>query len=210
MALPELLKPLIIYTGSMVGVNALITSGASDNHTKFSDAQNTMLHYPSYTADLLFDDGYALIGSTAYEHYPITHFEDPDFFIVLEGMICNLDDATIRETLFAIADGMYNEGLLKETIARFLADADGEFVLLIYEKATKDFCIFNDALGRLPFFWYKDDEVLAFSREIKFMLPFIGQIIFHRLALMEYLLYGFALGERTLIQGIERLLPATL
>jgi len=42
------------------------------------------------------------------------------------------------------------------------------------------------------------------------MYPFIGQITFHRLALMEYLLYGFALGERTLIEGVERLLPATL
>jgi asparagine synthase (glutamine-hydrolysing) len=194
----------------MVGVNALITSGTSDYHEKFSDAQNTMLHYPSYRANTLFEDSCMLIGSTAYEHYPITCFEDSASFIVLEGMIYNIDDATIRKDLFAIASEVHEGELFKETIARFLAHADGEFVVLIYNKQTRDLCVFNDALGRLPFFCYRDDEVLAFSREVKFIHPFIGQIAFNRLALMEYLLYGFALGERTLIEGVERLLPATL
>ena len=194
----------------MVGVNVLIASEASNYHGKFSDSQNTMLHYPSYKANILYKDSCALVGSTAYEQYPITSFEDPTFFIVLEGMIYNIDDAAIREDLFAIANEVHKGGSFKETITRFLAQADGEFIVLIYDKQTRDLCVFNDALGRLPFFWYKNDEVLAFSREIKFMYPFIGQITFHRLALMEYLLYGFALGERTLIEGVERLLPATL
>ena len=189
----------------MVGVNALITSGTSDYHEKFSDAQNTMLHYPSYRANTLFEDSCMLIGSTAYEHYPITCFEDSASFIVLEGMIYNIDDATIRKDLFAIASEVHEGELFKETIARFLAHADGEFVVLIYNKQTRDLCVFNDALGRLPFFCYRDDEVLAFSREVKFIHPFIGQIAFNRLALMEYLLYGFALGERTLIGGVEKI-----
>ncbi len=194
----------------MVGVNALITSGVSNYHEKFSDAQSTMLHYPPYRANILFEDTCVLIGSTAYEHYPITCFEDPIFFIVLEGMIYNIDDTTIRKDLFAIANELHDRGLFKETITRFLTHADGEFVILIYNKQTRDLCVFNDALGRLPFFWYMDDEIVAFSREIKFMHSFIGQITFNRSALMEYLLYGFALGERTLIKGVERLLPATL
>lgn len=194
----------------MVGVNALITRGTSRYHKKFSDTQDTMLHYPSYRAKMLFEDDSVLIGSTAYEHYPITTLDDSDFFIVLEGMIYNIDDATIRRDLFTIADDLHKAGHLKETITRFLAHADGEFVVLIYDKQTGDFCVFNDALGRLPFFWYGDDEVLAFSREIKFIHPFIDRVTFNRPALMEYLLYGFALGERTLIEGIERFQPATL
>lgn len=194
----------------MVGVNALITSKTSKYHEKFSDAQNAMLHYPLYRANTLFEDSCVLIGSTAYEHYPITCFEDPIFFIVLEGMIYNIDDIIIRKDLFAIANELHGGGLFKETITRFVAHADGEFVVLIYDKQTKDLCVFNDALGRLPFFWYRDDEILTFSREIKFAYPFIGQITFNRTTIMEYLLYEFALGERTLIEGIERLLPATL
>jgi asparagine synthase (glutamine-hydrolysing) len=129
---------------------------------------------------------------------------------VLEGMIYNIDDTAIRKDLFVIANELHEGGLFKEAITRFLAQADGEFVVLIYDKQTKNLCVFNDALGRLPFFWYRDDEVLTFSREIKFAYPFIDQITFNKSALMEYLLYGFALGERTLIEGIKRLLPATL
>lgn len=194
----------------MVGVNALISSGTSKCHEKFSYAQNRMLHYPSYRAKVLFEDNSLLIGSTAYEHYPITCFEDSLSFIVIEGMIYNIDDATIRIDLFAIADKIHDTRTLKETITGFLAHADGEFVVMIYDKQRGDFCVFNDALGRLPFFMYGDDKVLAFSREIKFIHPFMDQITFNRLGITEYLLYGFALGERTLIEGIERFKPATL
>lgn len=194
----------------MVGINALVTSGRPDYHEKFSDAQNTMLHYPSYKANMLFEDSCMLIGSTTYEHYPISSFEDSASFIVLEGMVYNIDDNTIRKYLLAIANEVHEGGLFKEKISSFLAHADGEFVVLVYNKQTKDLCVFNDALGRLPFFCYRDDEVLAFSREIKFIQSFIGHIRYDRLALMEYLLYGCALGERTLIEGVERLPPATV
>lgn len=193
----------------MVGVNALITSKLG-YHPIFSEAQKTMLHYPSYRENMLFEDNYMFIGSTAYDQYPITYFEDPFSFIVLEGMVYNIDDVTIRKDLFALANKVHNGEAVKEAITGFLAHADGEFIILIYIKQTRDLCVFNDALGRLPFFWYKNDNVLAFSREIKFMYPFIGQITFNRSALIEYLLYGFALGERTLVEGVERLLPATV
>jgi asparagine synthase (glutamine-hydrolysing) len=42
------------------------------------------------------------------------------------------------------------------------------------------------------------------------MYPFIDPIVFDRLGIMEYLLYGFELGERTLIQGVSRLPPASV
>ncbi len=169
-----------------------------------------MLHYPKYQANTLFEDDCLLIGSTAYDQYPITCFESPGSFILLEGIIYNIDDATIKNNLFAIADLVPERATVSETIARFLTHADGEFIVLIYDKPTKLLCVFNDALGRLPFFWYRDDAVLVFSREMKFMYPFVRPIAFNRLALMEYLLYEFPLGERTLIEGVERLLPATV
>lgn len=194
----------------MVGVNALVTSGSSDYHRQFSDAQNTMLYYPSYRANLLFENNCFFLGSTAYEQYPVTCFEGPGSFIAFEGMVYNIDDATLHTDLLAIATEIHEGAPGKEAIARFLAHADGEFVVLIFDKETHDLCVFNDALGRLPFFWYRNHEVLAFSREIKFMYSFLGRIPLDRSALMEYLLFGYTLGERTLIEGVERLLPATL
>ncbi len=194
----------------MVGLNALVSLNDQKYHTKFCEAQSYMMHYPSYTSSILYKDSSVCIGSTKYDHYPMICFEESGFVIVLEGMIYNIDDNTVRERLLAIADKIREGNSFNSTITSLLMDADGDFIALIYDIRTRDLCIFNDALGRLPFFWYANNEVLALSREIKFMYPFIDRIAFDKSALMEYLLFEYALGERSLIEGIERLLPATV
>ena len=148
------------------------------------------------------------IGATAYDHYPVTQFEDATSFIVLEGMRYDIDDKSTREQLFSIADELNKSDPL-DSVKHFFREGDGEFIVAILNKKTKDLCVFNDALGRLPFFWYKNDRVLALSREIKFMYHFIDDLVFDRFALIEYLLFGSGLGERTLINGIGRIFPAT-
>ncbi len=194
----------------MVGINAFYSKEASSFLDRFSDAQMSMLHFPSYSANILFEDEYLLIGSTAFEHYPVVYFEDDTSFIVLEGMIYNSDDHLIRQCLIEIAKDIQKEGQANRQISDFLQGADGEFLVIIYNKLSNDLCVFNDSQGRLPFFYYRDEGSLIISREIKFMYPFINQIEFDRIGIMEYLLYGFGLGGRTLIRGIKRLLPASV
>lgn len=194
----------------MVGISALFLKETSSSLNRFSDVQRSMLHFPSYSTSALFEDECILIGSTAFEQYPIVGFEDDTFFIVLEGMIYNIDDESIRRRLVEIAQEIQTEGQFKRQISDLVQDADGEFIIIIYNKISKDLCVFNDSLGRLPFFYYRDDGSLMISREIKFMYPFIDQIEFDRFGIMEYLLYGFELGERTLIRGINRLPPGSM
>lgn len=194
----------------MVGINAFFSEDASSFFDRFSDAQRSMLHFPSYSASTLFKDTSILIGSTAFEQYPVVSIEDDAWFIVLEGMIYNIDDVSIRQRLSEIAQELQAEGHSRRLITDLMQDADGEFVVVIYNKSSNELCAFNDSLGRLPFFYYRDGGLLAVSREIKFLYPFIDQLEFDRTGIMEYLLYGFELGGRTLIRGIERLLPASV
>lgn len=194
----------------MVGINALVTSKASDCLGSFSDAQHRMLHYPTYRDTVFFEDERAHVGTTAYEKYPITCYEDLTTLIILEGMIYNISDIDIKKRLFYIAGEVRENPRFKDAISDFVADADGEFIAIILDKRTKNLCVFNDALGRLPLFWHMDDDILAISRELKFITHLNSSTSFDKIAIFEYLLYGFALGERTLIDGAERLLPATV
>lgn len=194
----------------MVGINAIITSEVSDDQDRFSDAQRKMSHYPTYRDTVIFEDSRVHIGTTAYEKYPIVCYDDLEMLIIIEGMIYNIGDDDIKNRLKNISRKAWRGPLFKDTISNFLNEADGEFIVVILDKRTRNLCIFNDALGRLPLFWFMDENALTVSREIKFINYLVGSTSFNRYSILEYLLYGFTLGERTLINGVERLLPATI
>jgi asparagine synthase (glutamine-hydrolysing) len=120
-------------------------------------------------------------------------------------MVYNLND--IEQRLIDLA--FFSMKPRHNKIKQFLLDTDGEFIVLIYDKQEKGLCIFNDRLGRLPLYYHKSNDLLVMSREIKFIYPFLESIEFDKTSLMEYLLYEFPLGERTLIRNVNRLLPAT-
>jgi len=169
-----------------------------------------MLHYPPYKSNIFFKDNYIIIGSTCFAQYPITNIEDDTSFIAIEGEIYNIDDDLIKQFLIDIANSLHRGLGYKDDILNFITKADGEFIVLIYNKLSHKLCAFNDLLGRLPFYYYQNEKVLALSREIKFAYPFIRTLTFDKTGVIEYLLYGFELGERTLIQGLGRLLPACI
>lgn len=196
----------------MVGINALFSPEPETSSflNTFSDTQRSMQHFPSYSARTIFEDSHLIIGSTAFEQYPIQCFDEGSSVIIIEGMIYNIDDDSIMQSLIEIVQTLHNEDQLNKMITSLLQDADGEFLVIIYNKTTNDLCVFNDSQGRLPFFYHQGERFLILSREIKFIYPFINTIEFDRIGIMEYLLYGFELGGRTLIRGIERLPPASI
>jgi asparagine synthase (glutamine-hydrolysing) len=73
----------------------------------------------------------------------------------------------------------------------------------------------NDALGRLPFYYYKDNEKIIASREIQFVSYSIkdnkeNHNIFDKLGLAQLLLFSYTLGNRTALNNVYRLEPATV
>ena len=197
----------------MVGINIVISRNNNKsvfNSQKLEDIQKKMLHLKSYKSNVLFQNSKIIIGSTAYEEYPIELIDDESSIIIIEGMIYNLDSKQIRDSLHEILISFSQTYNLEERIRAFQSKADGEFIIVIYDKFKNEICLFNDSLGRLPTYWYRDDEFVVISREIKFIYPYIKKISFEKISLMEYLLFGFVLGERTLIEGITRIMPKSL
>ncbi len=196
----------------MVGINIIFSQKKNKSlldSQKLEDIQKKMLHYPSYKSRVLFQNSNVIIGSTAYKEYPIEIVDDESFIILIEGMIYNMDDEQIKELLYEIFDSASDKNNFEEKIRKFQFIADGEFIIVIYDKIKNVFCLFNDSLGRLPLYWYEGDNFIIISREIKFIYPYVNKIKFEKKSLVEYLLFGFVLGERTLIERITRLMPSS-
>jgi len=191
-------------------MNCIAARNAADYSSKFDEAQKRMLHLPSYKAGSLFSDDRVIIGSTCYEKYPITTFEEEGYLIVLEGMIYNLEDSETGKRLIDLLPYLDDHAAFKDRVKDLVSEADGEYLILIYDKMNRSLRVFNDVRGRLPVYYHRNDHALFVSREIKFMHPFSEPLEIDRVSLMEYLLYGFVLGERTLLRGVKRLMPASL
>ena len=196
----------------MPGVNILSCpqEKKETHYQDFIQVQESMLHYKSYSSTLLLTDRTTTIGFTAYNSYPRKIFETDRFFILLEGMIYNKPDILTEDWLFDFTTGLARGSSSGENLKDFLRKADGEFILVIYDKTEQELTVLNDKMGRLPLYYYKDDDSLFISREVKFIIPFIKSSNFDKQALTEYLLFGFPLGERTLVDNVHRVLPATL
>ncbi len=85
---------------------------------------------------------------------------------------------------------------------------NGMFAFAIYDKQAKKFWLVRDRLGVKPLYYRLDEDSLSFASEIKALLALDEQSSQCDLsAIHEWLYYGTALGERTLYQGIHKLLP---
>ena len=70
----------------------------------------------------------------------------------------------------------------------------------------------------MPLYYYNDDSILILSREIGLIADVIHQSdngsgnesIFDKMAIAQYLLFGFPLDKRTLLNGIFRIQPGSL
>lgn len=197
----------------MPGINFIVDFKKSlkDQTTKITQAQKSLLHTDWYfNKTLLFNKNYFL-GFSKYNSYPLATFEDNRFLVCLEGKIYNKNNQTIRKEIKKLAENIFSfNANSKAFIQKWLLDSDGDYIVLILDKVSKEVAIINDALGRLPLYFCKTDTKFFVSREIKFITPFVKKIEFDRMAIAECLLFGYSLGEKTLLRNVYRLQPATL
>ena len=70
--------------------------------------------------------------ASVYDNYPISTWEDEDSIYVVEGIIYNISEASVRERLNGIANSFS-----KDQVSCLVKEADGDFVAAIYKKKTK-------------------------------------------------------------------------
>lgn len=85
---------------------------------------------------------------------------------------------------------------------------NGMFAFAIYDRVARKVWLVRDRLGIKPLYYRFDEDGFSFSSEIKGLLAASDRVSECDLAAMhEWLYYGNSLGERTLFQGVKKLLP---
>jgi asparagine synthase (glutamine-hydrolysing) len=136
-----------------------------------------------------------------------------------------------RNGLVIICNGeIYNYKDLKQSVVAdysFKTHSDTEVILALYEKYGVDcvkylrgmfafalwdekkkrlFCA-RDRFGIKPFYYTQVKNSFLFASEIKALLPFINDTKTNMQALGEYLTFQYTLGDETLFEGVNQLMP---
>ncbi|MBN1165037.1 MAG: hypothetical protein JXB45_10700 [Candidatus Krumholzibacteriota bacterium] len=174
-------------------------------------ALDSLLHESWIGRRILISTDQHFLGYTDHPQYPVTSFQDDEYFICLEGRIYDLAPSAVPSSLLALAPDLFdNSGRAPEKLSRWLLNTDGDFVIFVLHRESGEVRIINDALARLPLYWREGAGTLLVSRELRFITRFQGEFSCDRMALAQYLLLGFPLGKRTLLEHTYRLPPASL
>jgi asparagine synthase (glutamine-hydrolysing) len=195
-----------------------------DYHERMlSGAMDSVMHNDRYTQKILLEKECFWVACTKYPEYPIAIYEDDYFWVCIEGKIYGQDDAKIKkginDLLFDISDAHNYSNKRYTAVDKWLSKTDGEFIIYALNKKNNEFVLVNDILGRLPVYYYMDDRRLIISRELSFITYLIWynddnsnikKEYFDRMAIAQYLLFGYTLDKRTLVNDINRMQPGAL
>ncbi len=175
-----------------------------DAGARFRRAQRLMIRGPEDTAEVDVEHERCIVGHVGYPGYPVRCLVAPEFTIVLEGHAYDRTADQLGRDLQELVRRAFHTTDALDVVSDFVRATDGDF-LAVAVAATGERCIvFSDALGRLPVYVQIGPAGLALAREPKFVAGIAGTWGFDRLALAQSFWLGYPLGERTLLDGIER------
>src|SRR5687768_10958631 len=172
---------------------------------------DSVLHTERYQRRILLEAESYVLASTQYEEYPIRAYEGSDCDIFVEGRVHGKQPKALGAELATLAGHVFaSEKLSERLIKDWLLDNGGDFVIIFIQKKTNRICLFNDSLGRLPLYYSRVNDEIVFSRELRFIAKLKSGTRFDRMAIAQYLLWGYPLGRRTLLENTHRLGPGTI
>ncbi|MEZ0328433.1 MAG: asparagine synthase (glutamine-hydrolyzing) [Dissulfuribacterales bacterium] len=178
--------------------------------------------------DLLGHRGPNGFGVECFENVGLVHTRLS--IIDLEGGRQPLHDA--RNSCFLVANGeIYNYvelmAELKKKGAQFLTRSDcetiihtylqyglqcfehlhGMFAFALLDREKRQLILARDRLGIKPLFYAVLLDGILFASELKALVPFLPSVQVNPHAISEYLNNQFNTGRKTIVNGIERVLP---
>jgi asparagine synthase (glutamine-hydrolysing) len=202
------------------------TKTVGNNDELFLKALDSTVLNDSYKREILLEQYPYLLGYTKYAGYPVEVFEDHAFWICIEGRIYNKEVSVLTQEIGHLINYIFSSSSFysrssdlnedKKVIVDWLLQTDGDFVIFALDKITKSFVIVNDVLGRLPIYYYCQNETeLIVSREaqlISFLVQNNDSVSdkFDRMGIAQFLLFSHTFGNRTLLKNMYRLEPGSI
>jgi len=100
--------------------------------------------------------------------------------------------------------------LYEEYGEKALIDLNGKFIICIIDKEKDKVVILNDRYGFYTFYYYQQDDFYCFCNVPKIIVDSINNKKIDLKSFQEFFNYGYLLGNRTLIQGINKIPPASI
>jgi asparagine synthase (glutamine-hydrolysing) len=139
--------------------------------------------------------------------YPIDVIEDHRRTIVLDGRVYGGRQPALLRQLREIPNDADNIARTGRAIRDLCHQVDGDFGVVWNDHETARLVIAGDFFGRLPLYYRATRERLVVSRNQRDLLDAADENTVDRMALSQVILFGYPLRERTLIDGVSRLLP---
>ena len=96
----------------------------------------------------------------------------------------------------------YGEGALEKL--------NGKFVICLLDKENDEILIINDRYGFYTFYCYKEDESFCFCNLPKIIADSLQKKSINFKSVQDFFSYGYLLGDKTLINEINKVPPASI
>lgn len=167
----------------------------------------------NYRREIIRETKSLLMVEVGYNAYPYLTFEDERFFVYVEGRVYDRDVNIIQQELPPLLAHLADGGG-SQRLTDYLMQLDADAIVVAHDTHSDRVLVFNDSLGRLPLYHWQQKDRLVISRDLRLitnLMQAVGKgVAFDRYAMAEFLIFGFALGGKTVIQGPRRIVPGSL
>lgn len=191
----------------MPGLHIVLSRDPSEG-LAFEAALADLASDPFLTAESLFASGGFRAGFSGHPGYPRTNLTRGDSFAFLEGAVYDRSREEVEASLRNILQLLESGGEVEAPIRAFVEATDGDFVVALYGGPDAELLLFNDRWARLPSYLYRDGSRAVFARTLVSVLHHLPEIRFDRRGIAEFLMTGYTLGAKTLVEGVEKFPPA--
>ncbi|MFH0728325.1 MAG: asparagine synthase-related protein [Pseudomonadota bacterium] len=144
-----------------------------------------------------------------YDGYPILVWENEKYHFYLEGYLYGLSRQQATQTVEGLAGTVFSSPLIAGRLSAWIQETDGDFFIWMREKETGRSAFINDALARLPVYYFQGPAEVMLSRNMRFLTQ-MGVSALDRMGVAQHLALGHGLDGRTLWSGITRFPIASL
>ena len=117
-------------------------------------------------------------------------------YIYFEGSVIYQNNLYIDNEFYPILINIIENNILEDIIVKF----NGNFNIILYKN--NKITIANDRWGSFPLYFFHNQKKIAISNDWKKIIPYTNKS-FNETSLLEYISFGYVLGNKTLIQNLE-------
>ena len=163
--------------------------------------------FPGWNTPTYMEVGGCLALGRYYDGYPVLVWKNENYYFYLEGYLYGLSRQQAILAMEDLAGTVFSSPLATSCLSGWIQETDGDFFVWMREKETGRSVFINDALARLPVYYFQGPQEFILGRNMRFLTQ-MGISALDRMGVAQHLSLGHGLDGRTLWRGVTRFPPA--